>query len=106
MLKKKIEILVTSNLFPRNILYTKWTFINPAVCAEKMDEHMSCWLVLSCSGIPAALCVQAMRTAWIASSWESSSAAIPLSKTWEDCTSLVGFARVQGRCLLVSNWPC
>lgn len=71
-----------------------------------MDEHMSRWLVLSCSGIPAVLCVQAMCTAWIASSRESSSAAVLLSKTWEDCTSLVGFAWVQDRCLLVSNWPC
>lgn len=102
----KKEILVISNLFPRNILDTKWRFINPAVCAEKMDENMSCWLALNCSGIPAALCVQAMCTAWITSNRESSSAAVLLSRTWEDCTSLVGLAWVQDRCLLVSNWPC
>jgi len=52
---------------------------------------MSCYLVLNCVGIPAALCIQAMCIAWSASRQGSNSAAFLLSKTSEGCTSLVEY---------------
>lgn len=52
---------------------------------------MSCYSVLNCVGIPAALCIQAMCIAWSASRQGSNSAAFLLSKTSEGCTSLVEY---------------